>query len=158
MPRLRERALAERRRDVGALDLLEAHRQRTGLEDQREVLRLLDRAALAEVDLGVRAGDAVGVALEVDVRRRLELAVEHDREVLRRSSGSRPGCRRASKRSLPRSASSRVIFWNWSEPWFVNCRSTIGPPVCPKSARVPESTRSPPVISGIGVCFPAAFG
>ena len=82
MPRLRQRVLAERRRDVGALDLLERHRQRTGLEDEREVLRLADRAALAEVDLGVRAGDAVRVALEVDVRRRLELPVEHDREVL----------------------------------------------------------------------------
>ena len=46
VPRLRERALAERRRDIGALDLLEAHRQRTGLEDQREVFRLLDRAAV----------------------------------------------------------------------------------------------------------------
>ena len=49
---------------------------------EREVLRLTDRAAVAEVDLGVRAGDPVRVALEVDVRRRLELPVEHDREVL----------------------------------------------------------------------------
>src|SRR4029079_15157721 len=82
VPRLRERALAERRRDVGALDLLEAHRQRTGLQDECEALRLTHRAAHTEVDLRVRAGDAVRVLLEVDVRRRLELAVEDDREVL----------------------------------------------------------------------------
>ena len=40
VPRLVQRALAEGRRDVGALELLEAHRQRAGLEDEREVLRL----------------------------------------------------------------------------------------------------------------------
>ena len=32
----------------------------------------------------------------------------------------------------------------------MNCSVTIGPPFCPKSARVPDSTRSAPVISGIG--------
>ena len=82
VPRLGQRLLAERRRDVGALDLREADGQRTGLEDEREVLRLLDRAALAEIDLGVRARDAVRVPLEVDVRRRLQLLVQHDREML----------------------------------------------------------------------------
>ena len=39
-----QRVLAERRRDVGALDLLELDRQRTGLEHEREVLRLADVA------------------------------------------------------------------------------------------------------------------
>src|SRR5206468_5238333 len=82
MPRLGQRLLPEGRRDIGALDLLEADRQGTGLEHEREILRLPDRAALAEVDLGVRPRDAVRVALEVDVRRRLELLVEDDREVL----------------------------------------------------------------------------
>src|SRR6185437_11937986 len=81
VPGLRERALAERRRDVGALDLLERERQRTGLEDERQVLGLLERPVV-EVDLGVVALDAVGELLEVDVRRRLELTVEDDREML----------------------------------------------------------------------------
>src|SRR4029079_19126608 len=49
----------------------------------RQVLRLLEAPALPEVDLGVRPRDAVGVALEVDVGRRLELLVEDDGEVLR---------------------------------------------------------------------------
>src|SRR6478609_776009 len=91
MPCLRQRALAERRRDVGALDLLEADRERTGLQDERKVLRLLEAAALAEVDLGVRARDAVRVvlqlaALRLFTRDLLELAravvrelEEHDR-------------------------------------------------------------------------------
>src|SRR5207253_7996164 len=48
-----------------------------------EVLRLLEAAALSEVDLGVRAGNAVRIALEVDVGRRLQLPVQHDREMLR---------------------------------------------------------------------------
>src|SRR5262249_388004 len=69
-------------RDVAALELLEADGERTGLQDERKVLGLLERAALPEVDLGVRAGDAVRVLLEVDRRRRADLAVEDDREVL----------------------------------------------------------------------------
>src|SRR5262249_11737096 len=82
VPRLRQRLLTEGRRDVAALERLEGHRQRTGLQDEGEILRLLERAALTEVDLGVRAGDAVRVLLEVDRRRRPDLTVEHDREVL----------------------------------------------------------------------------
>ena len=88
MPRLCQRVLAERGRDVGALDLVELDGQRTRLEHEREVLGLLEAAALAEVDLGVPARDPIRVALEVDVWRRLELAVEHDREVLREVGGS----------------------------------------------------------------------
>ena len=39
--RLLQRVLAERRRDVGALERDEVDRQRAGLQDEREVLRLL---------------------------------------------------------------------------------------------------------------------
>ena len=55
-------------------------------------------------------------------------------------------------RSFPRIHSSRVIFSNWSEPFPVNSMVTIGRPAPPglvsKSARVPESFRSSPVICG----------
>ena len=57
-------------------------RQRTGLQDQREVLRLTDRAAVPRSISAFGPGMPSGLLLEVDVRRRLELAVEHDREVL----------------------------------------------------------------------------
>ncbi len=50
---------------------------------------------------------------------------------------------------LPRIHSSRVISSNRSEPRFVNSIVTIGCPVDgSKSARVPESFRSSPVIWG----------
>ena len=52
--------------------------------------------------------------------------------------------------SEPRSASRFVIVWNSLFPWPVNCMVTIGWPFWSKSARVPESFRSLPVISGIG--------
>ena len=81
--RLVERVLAERGRDRGLVERDELDRQRTGLEHEREILRLLDVADPR--DLGVArdaAGErAVGV---VDLRPRANLAVEHDREVLRR--------------------------------------------------------------------------
>src|SRR5205823_1573471 len=58
-------------------------RQRAGLQDERELLRIAERAP-AHVDLrAVVAGDAVRVAAEVDVGHRLDLPVEHDRKVLR---------------------------------------------------------------------------
>ena len=72
--------------------------------------------------------------------------------------GLMPGLPARAHFVAPRCASSFVIFWNWLEPWFVNCRVTIGPPVGPKSARVPESTRSEPVISGICDCLAVACG
>jgi len=66
------------------------------------LLRLAQAAALSHVDLGaVVAGDAVRIADEVDVRHRLDLAIEHDREVLRAAlnrlsvSGARTGKRAA---------------------------------------------------------------
>ena len=78
-----ERVLTERGRDRGLVERDELDRQRTGLEHEREILRLLDVADPR--DLGVArdaAGErAVGV---VDLRPRANLAVEHDREVLRR--------------------------------------------------------------------------
>jgi hypothetical protein len=56
-------------------------------------------------------------------------------------------------RSLPRIHSSRVIFSNLSEPFPVNSIVTIGRPAPPglvsKSARVPDSFRSSPVIWGM---------
>src|ERR671934_189933 len=63
---------------------LEGDGERTRLQHEREFLRLAERAALSELDLrAVVPGDAVRVAHEVDVRHRLDLPVEHDREVLR---------------------------------------------------------------------------
>ena len=77
-----ERLLAERGRDLRARDLVELQRQRADLEDLRQVLRGLDREAAG--DLGaVLAVDAVRVLAPVDQRRRHELVVERDREVLR---------------------------------------------------------------------------
>ena len=61
--RLLQRVLAERRRDVRALDLLERDRQRAGLEHEREVLRLADDADARRS--GAAAGDAVGEVLSV---------------------------------------------------------------------------------------------
>ena len=81
---LGQRVLAERRRDVGALRGLELDRQRTGLEHEREAFGLAEPTPSAHVDLSAGVtGDAVRVAYEVDVRHRLDLPVEHDREVLR---------------------------------------------------------------------------
>ena len=78
-----ERLLAERRGDLRARDEVELERQRADLQQPREVLRGLDREAAR--DLGaLRAVDAVGVLAEVDVRRRDQLVVEPDREVVRR--------------------------------------------------------------------------
>ena len=86
------------------------------------------------------AGDTTGEAAVgvVDLRPRLDLAVEDDREVLRRVAGA---SRAAS--------SSRVISSNRSLPLFVNSSETIGWFVrVSKSCRVPESFRSAPVICG----------
>ena len=89
LPRLLQRVLAERRRDVGALRGLELDRQCTGLQDERELFRIAETAP-AHVDLSAAVtGDSVRVAHEVDVRDRLDLAVEHDREVL---GASAHGC------------------------------------------------------------------
>ena len=62
---------------------VELDRQRAGLEHEREVLRLARRADAR--DLARRPGDAVRERLVgvVDLRERLDLAVEDDREVLR---------------------------------------------------------------------------
>ena len=81
--RLLQGVLAERCGDVRALERRELVRERPGLEDEREVLRLAERADAG--DLGV-AADAVRerAVRVVDLRPRFDLAVEHDREVLRR--------------------------------------------------------------------------
>ena len=94
--RLLERVLAERGGDVGALDLLERDRQGTGLQHECEVLRLAERADA--LDLRRPAADAVRERAvgRVDLRPRLDLAVEHDREVLRDCRG---GCRAATAAS-----------------------------------------------------------
>ena len=78
-----ERVLAERRRDVGAVERLELDRQRARLEHERDVLRLLER--VEALDLRAPAADAAREARvgEVDLREGLDLAVEDDREVLR---------------------------------------------------------------------------
>ena len=82
VPGLLQRVLAERRRDVGALDRVELDRQRARLEDEREVLRLRQRRHAG--DLGAAAGrvDPARVLLVVDRRERVDLVVEHDREAL----------------------------------------------------------------------------
>ena len=61
-----QRVLAERRRDVGALDRHELDRQRAGLEHEREVAS--PRRRREPGDLGAAAGrvDAVGVLRVVD--------------------------------------------------------------------------------------------
>ena len=58
--------------------------QRTGLQDERDLLRLLER--VEALDLRAAAADAAAQARvgEVDLREGLDLAVEDDREVLRR--------------------------------------------------------------------------
>ena len=149
--RLGERVLTERGGDVGALCSLELHRQRTGLQHERELLGVPE-PTLAHVDLrAVVTGDAVGVAHEVDVRHRLDLAVEDDREVLR-ALLHRLSVTLALAHECARSASRRVIVWKIFFPLFVNCISTTGPFDWGSiSARVPESFSSRPVISGIGL-------
>ena len=79
----RERVLAERRGDVGAVERLELDRQRARLEHEGDVLRLLER--VEALDLRAAAADSAREARvrEVDLRERLDLAVEDDREVLR---------------------------------------------------------------------------
>ena len=87
--RLLKRVLPERRRHVRPLDLLERDGQGTGLEDEREILRV---PRLADV-LDLRAaGDAVreSPVRVVDLRPRLHLAVEDDREVLRDAAEAPP--------------------------------------------------------------------
>ena len=86
--RLLERVLAERGRDVRLVERHELDRQRAGLEDDRDLLRLVERVEPG--DLGATAADAarervIGV---VDLRPGADLAVEHDREVLRLRCGS----------------------------------------------------------------------
>ena len=134
--RLLQRVLAERRRDVRALDLLELERQGAGLEDEREVLRL---AELADVrDLAAAADPVrerrVGV---VDLRERLDVAVEHDREVLRRLpepaalvQPARDPLELVAPLRGEREADDRLADWS-------------------KSACVPDDFSSPPVISGM---------
>ena len=79
--RLVQRVLAERGRDRGLVEGDELDGQGAGLEHERQVLRLADVADAG--DLGaVRAGDPARILLPVDRRPRLDLAVEHDREVL----------------------------------------------------------------------------
>ena len=79
--RLAQRVPAERRRDLGLLELTEVVREGARLEHEREVLRLPDRPDAG--DLGaVRARDAVRVVAEADRRSGLDLAVEDDRELL----------------------------------------------------------------------------
>ncbi len=80
---LLQRVLAERRRDVGALDRHEVDGQRAGLQHEREVLRLGEAAEPGDLR-AVRALDPVRVLLVVDRRERADLPVEHDREVLQR--------------------------------------------------------------------------
>ena len=76
-----QRLLAERRRDLRRGDQLQLDRQRAGLQQVREVLGRLDREAARDLRAVARV-DAVRVLLEVDVRDRDQLVVEHDREVL----------------------------------------------------------------------------
>ena len=81
--RLVERVLAECRRDIGARQRLEGDGERTGLEDDRDVARLVER--LEALDLRAPAADATRerAVRVVDLRERADLAVEDDREVLR---------------------------------------------------------------------------
>ena len=98
-----QRVLAERGRDRRLVERDELDGQGAGLEDEREVLRLTDVADAR--DLGaVRAGDAAGILLPVDRRPRLDLPVEHDREVLRRSADPVRSCSTAACRAAPRRA------------------------------------------------------
>ena len=83
LPRLVQRVLSERRRDVRPVERLELHGQRARLQDEGDLLRLLER--LEALDLRAPAADAAAQARvgEVDLGERLDLAVEDDREVLR---------------------------------------------------------------------------
>ena len=78
--RLPKRVRAEGRGDVRALHLDELQRERTRLEDEREILGLAGR--VEPFDEGVVARDPVREVVEVDLRPGADLAVEHDREVL----------------------------------------------------------------------------
>ena len=119
-----QRLGAEAGGDLRARDQLELDRQGADLEDLRQVLRRGDREAAGDLRAG-RAVDAVRVLLVVDERRRDQLVVEHDREVLRGvAAGRRPGacCRRRAGRS------GAVISWNALRPLSVKSNVTIGPP------------------------------
>src|SRR3712207_2131838 len=83
-----ERLLTERRGDLRLRDQLELDRQRAGLQEVRQLLGGLDREAALDLR-PVGAVDAVRVLDEVDERRRDDLVVEDDREVLRGGLGGR---------------------------------------------------------------------
>ena len=74
----------------------ELHRQRAGLEHDRDVLRLVD--PLEPLDLRAAAADAAGErrVRVVDLREGADLAVEDDREVLRLRCGT---CRGSTRRA-----------------------------------------------------------
>ena len=76
-----QRLLAQRRRHLRGRDELQLDRQRAGLQQVGQPLRRLDGEAAG--DLRAAAGrEPVRVLLPLDLRRRDELVVEHDREVL----------------------------------------------------------------------------
>ena len=54
--RLLQRVLAERRRDVGALDGTKLHRQRTRLQHEREVLRLREARHAGDLRAAAASG------------------------------------------------------------------------------------------------------
>jgi hypothetical protein len=83
LPGLRERVLAERGRDRGLLERRERDWEGAGLQDEREVPPLVQVADARDLR-SARAADPVRVLVPVDRRPRLDLAVEHDREVLER--------------------------------------------------------------------------
>ena len=79
---LDEGLLAQRGRDLRARDQVELQRQGAGLEHLRQILRAGDREAAGDLR-ALGAVDPVRVLDVVDRRRRDELVVEHDREMLR---------------------------------------------------------------------------
>ena len=80
--RLAQRVLAERRRDVRALDRDELDRQRAGLEHERESFASPSDAEPGDLRAAAARVDPVRVCAVVDLRVRADLVVEHDREVL----------------------------------------------------------------------------
>jgi hypothetical protein len=95
------------------------HGQRAGLQHEREVLRLADREVTGDLRAVVPA-DAVRVLLPVDRGPRLDLAVEHDREVLQH--------RRAEdlRLELPLLGLGAGHVLELVRPLPVNCIVTIG--------------------------------
>ena len=137
--RLLQRVLTERRRDVRALDLLELDRQRTGLEHEREVLRLPE---IADV---------------LDLRRPPPIPSESERSVesicgndlISRSRTIAKCCGDAAEvAALPEPPCD--LAGSGFSPFPVNAIVTIGWPNWSKSCRVPSALMSAPVISGIG--------